>query len=343
MKELTEEKSNQNNEVKFETFNISVGEINPKNVDKNILTKNKIKKLRLIFLIFLLVLSILLILFYNLRKKNNDTIKCEIGKEEKCYQCDKTNSKCIKCNPGYKLINGLCQVNYSLRAVYYTNENNQKIKLINTPIENILELYIDNINVQPSNYHNFSFLGNHIVYILFNTTTSLSYLFYKIDSLIDISFSKYFRDIDLIDISFMFSDCKSLISVNLNTKNVINMEYLFFNCPNLKTIEFNFNTENVIKMNRMFSGCASLTSINISTFNIQNTKDIEKFFFGCSSLTSLDLSNFKTNQIINMKDMFSFCSELKYINIPNLNTSNVQYVWYFFRLYIFNFYRYFKF
>ena len=54
----------------------------------------------------------------------------------------------------------------------------------------------------------------------------------------------------------MFLDCKSLISVDLgkyNTKNVINMEYMFGRCYNLIKINIkdNFYLTNTIKTNSM--------------------------------------------------------------------------------------------
>ena len=54
---------------------------------------------------------------------------CEIGKEEKCLSCDSDNITCTSCNLGYKLLNGKCILNYSFKAVYQTNSENEKISL----------------------------------------------------------------------------------------------------------------------------------------------------------------------------------------------------------------------
>ena len=51
----------------------------------------------------------------------------------------------------------------------------------------------------------------------------------------------------------MFSNCFSLISLNLS----------------------NFNTYNVTNMSYMFYNCNSLTSLNLSNFNTENINDID--------------------------------------------------------------------
>ena len=47
----------------------------------------------------------------------------------------------------------------------------------------------------------------------------------------------------------------------------------------------NFNTKNVIDMGYMFNGCSSLTSIDLSSFNTNNVTNMSCMFRGCSSLT----------------------------------------------------------
>ena len=59
-----------------------------------------------------------------------------------------------------------------------------------------------------------------------------------------------------INMSYMFSDCSSLTSLNLsnfNTNNVKDMSYMFFNCSSLISLNLsNFNTNNVKNMKYMF-------------------------------------------------------------------------------------------
>ena len=105
----------------------------------------------------------------------------------------------------------------------------------------------------------------------------------------------------LTNISFMFSECKSLININLS----------------------NFNTQKINNISYMFWGCYSLTNINLSNFNTQNVTNMSSMFSGCKSLTNIDLSNFKTQNVTNMSEMFRYCQSLKNINLSNFNTQNV--------------------
>jgi len=46
---------------------------------------------------------------------------------------------------------------------------------------------------------------------------------------------------------------------------------MFYGCENLKILDiFNFDTRNVIDMSYMFNNCKNLTNINLSNFNTQN-------------------------------------------------------------------------
>ena len=60
----------------------------------------------------------------------------------------------------------------------------------------------------------------------------------------------------------MFSNCSSLINLNLS----------------------NFNTKIVIDMSWMFFGCISLNDLNLSNFNTQNVTDMSGMFLNCNSL-----------------------------------------------------------
>jgi len=134
---------------------------------------------------------------------------------------------------------------------------------------------------------------------------------------------------------FLFSDCSSLISIdlsNFNTQNVTNMAYMFSGCSSLKEINLsNFNTQNVTNMAYMFSGCSSLKEINLSNFNALNTIYMKSMFSGCSSLENIDLSNFKAQYVIDMSYMFSICSSLISLDLSNFyspNAENMSYMFY---------------
>ena len=72
------------------------------------------------------------------------------------------------------------------------------------------------------------------------------------------------------DISYMFSGCTTLESIdasNWDATNVTDMSYMFNECESLTSLPdiSKWNTTNVANMSNMFSGCKSLTSLpNIS-------------------------------------------------------------------------------
>ena len=133
---------------------------------------------------------------------------------------------------------------------------------------------------------------------------------------------------ELKDMNLIFSECSSIISLNLSnfkTDNVENMSGMFFNCSSLTSLNLsNFNTINVNKMNDIFSNCSSLTSLDLSHFNTNNVDDISGMFYNCSSLNYLNLSNFNTNNVKDLSYMFYKCSSLTSLDLSNFNTINVN-------------------
>ena len=98
----------------------------------------------------------------------------------------------------------------------------------------------------------------------------------------------------------------------------------FYNFTVLQTIEGieNLNTEEVTNMNYMFFGCSSLTSLDLSFFNTANVTNMFGMFQSCSSLTSLDLSSFNTSKVDNTQFMFNGCSSLNTIYVSDKFTTD---------------------
>ena len=72
-------------------------------------------------------------------------------------------------------------------------------------------------------------------------------------------------------------------------KEIKNMSFVFFNCSSLISLNLsNFNTNNVQDMSHMFYRCSSLTYLNLSNFNTNYVKDMSYMFYHCSSLSSLN-------------------------------------------------------
>ena len=112
-----------------------------------------------------------------------------------------------------------------------------------------------------------------------------------------------------------FHHCTNLATIegieNLNTENVTNMHGMFFNCPNLSSLDLtNFSTGNVTDMNAMFGNCHKLSSLDLTSFNTANVTNMYMMFISCQNLSSLDLTSFNTANVTEMNFMFQDCSAL---------------------------------
>ena len=113
---------------------------------------------------------------------------------------------------------------------------------------------------------------------------------------------------------YWFCNCSELTDIegieNLNTENVKNMRGMFFNCPNLSSLDLtNFSTGNVTDMNAMFGYC-QLSSLDLTSFNTANVTNMYMMFISCQNLSSLDLTSFNTANVTEMNFMFQGCSAL---------------------------------
>ena len=133
------------------------------------------------------------------------------------------------------------------------------------------------------------------------------------------------------DMSFMFNSCVKLKEIKgINefiTNNVIDMCYMFGNCKELEYLDLsNFQTNYVRDMKYMFADCVKLKEIKgTNKFNTGEANYINSMFAYCHELENLDLSNFDTSKVCDMSFMFNKCYKLKEIKgIEKFNTSKVE-------------------
>ena len=154
--------------------------------------------------------------------------------------------------------------------------------------------------------------------------------FYQMNKLTSITGLNYLNTENVTNMHFMFFNCRSLTSLDVsgfNTSNVSDMSYMFYNCTDLTSLDLSgFNTVNVTTMLRMFDGCSALTSLDVSGFNTENVTDMSYMFNGCSGLRRLDLSSFNTPKVENVLNMFSNCSNLLGIDISHFDISSITYL-----------------
>ena len=135
---------------------------------------------------------------------------------------------------------------------------------------------------------------------------------------------------DMKDISFMFSDCKQLISISKliswNTDNIISMKGMFAGCSSLISLpDLSLIKTNKVKNFRgIFAGCESLVSLtNISKWNTDNVTDMQYLFNNCYSLKTLpDISKWNTSNVTDMRFMFCNCRSL--IGLPDISKWNTK-------------------
>ena len=127
-----------------------------------------------------------------------------------------------------------------------------------------------------------------------------------------------------------FEGCQNLTDIegisNLNTEDVTDMSWMFSNCEKLASLDISsFNTKNVEYMSAMFQSCSSITSLDLSHFNTENVTEMSWMFQGISSLSMLNLSSFNTANVIDMSWMFSDCTLLTTIYASDkFVTANVE-------------------
>ena len=126
--------------------------------------------------------------------------------------------------------------------------------------------------------------ADYIVVSADNSPTPIYASFNPVDSLLTVSTAA--KRMELIDGSYMFSNCLSLESLDLSS----------------------FDTSNVTSMGGMFRECSSLSSLDLSSFDTSNVTYMSHMFYACSSLSSLDISNFDMGHVPDMLYMFDNCA-----------------------------------
>lgn len=105
-----------------------------------------------------------------------------------------------------------------------------------------------------------------------------------------------------------------------NVSNVININFMFWQCYQLKTINLSgWDTSNLVYMNATFASCTSLKSIDLSHFDISNVAEMNQTFAGCKALHHIEF--FDINNLgyeVNFYDMFSRCNDLNTRGIPEV-------------------------
>lgn len=118
------------------------------------------------------------------------------------------------------------------------------------------------------------------------------------------------------DMTYAFAYQKMTFIKPLNTSNVTNMQYMFYNCSKLKTAPM-MDTNNIGSMYYTFYGCSVLTEI--PEYNTKNVTDMQYMFYNCAMLPTIPPLN--TSKVAGMSRMFYGCSKLT--SLPAMDCSSI--------------------
>ena len=182
--------------------------------------------------------------------------------------------------------------------IYFLNENKNYLKELN---ESNTELFINEIKYKYKKYFKPEKEGIYEIKLKFHN--------------------------NIKDCSFMFSNCKKIIKIDLSSFDsscATDMNNMFSLCKNITSLDLSsFDTNNVTNMNHMFHSCLKLTYLNLSSFNTNNVTDMSYMFYLCQNITNLNLSSFDTNNVTNMNHMFSLCEKIINLNLSSFDTNKV--------------------
>lgn len=112
--------------------------------------------------------------------------------------------------------------------------------------------------------------------------------------------------IQIVDkISFAnWSNLESFNGLNLDTRYIKDMSYLFSECTKLREVSFEgWDTRNVRYMQQMFFGCRSIETLDIQNFNTPSLLTTDYMFAGCGA-SIIRMDNFNMNSVSSNYSMF---------------------------------------
>ena len=160
--------------------------------------------------------------------------------------------------------------------------------------------------------------------------------------------TEHIKTDNVLDMGWMFNDCKSLKTLDVstwNTSNVKTMHWMFDNCNSLNNLNGigNFNVSNVSDFQHMFQNCYSLTELDLSKWRLNNLNKpyetpnvsvdiqttsggtIEYMFSGCINLRTLNLSNWGLSGVIETNGLFDSCCRLSTLDLSGWNDVKFNY------------------
>ena len=146
-------------------------------------------------------------------------------------------------------------------------------------------------------------------------------------------FFKLNNDTKLKNMSMLFSGCKNMEGINLNSwrnykfNHLEDISYMFNRCTKLKVVDNfkRFNTTKVKNMCGLFNRCESLKTLSNFTLITQSVENTSIMFQGCKLLDRIDNGFYDAKFLKDASGMFANCPRLNSIkNIIYYNSDNLE-------------------
>ena len=147
-----------------------------------------------------------------------------------------------------------------------------------------------------------------------SSVTEMKWIFYGCFSLKSIKLSENFNTSNVDSMFNMFSQCHSLISLNLSsfdTSKVTDMGDMFNNCKNLKYLDIpHFSPINIISIRNMFVSMNSLIYLNIYSLEINNNIDKTNAFKSLPKNLTICANAPNMKNYLSTFDFINNCSDI---------------------------------
>ena len=251
-----------------------------------------------------------------------------VNETKKNFNDIKDESSIKKTEPGelkteYK-INLIYRVNpkkiYQIFGENFVKKNKNNIELV---IDGKPSILVDKYELNIGD--------NNVTMIIKNKLIDISYMFSQCKFLKDISELKYLDVSESKTFENMFSGCAFISDIksleNWNVSNCNNFEGMFSGCHSLSDISplENWDVSNGTNFKNMFNDCISLSDLKgLERWDVSKATNFSYMFYFCSALININpLKNWNVSNCNNFENMFNFCLRLIDINpLKNWNISN---------------------
>ncbi|MDU5019344.1 MAG: BspA family leucine-rich repeat surface protein, partial [Clostridiales bacterium] len=134
--------------------------------------------------------------------------------------------------------------------------------------------------------------------------------------------------VESTDLSNAFKDKTSLKTIDLtglDTSNVTNMAYMFYNCNTLTSLNVRgWNTSDVTNMEYTFAFLKSLPELDVSSFDTSNVTNMDHMFYYCANIAEINVSNFNTKNVTKINAMFANMPKIVSLDVSSFDLSSTD-------------------